>query len=445
MSEPLYAVPPIPPPERNDVHDVRSFFGVSSGPDDAPIVSADPPPAAAPADPAATVPPASPQPPPASPPPPAPAPGDPAPQPPAADRPPRRVADEIAEETAKRLLTTPPPAPQPPPPPAPAAEVDPIVQLRLDAVARLEAHPAFSGRKLGEEYRQYMEKEAAYRKAWEQANPGKEFDPEDSAHDEWQENNAPEGLDDSLILASEQAVLTERRMEQRLAAERAEAMRAPIQAVAGEAASSGEKHIIALADPAAASVTDLREKDPALAYLVQPVARAAGAASAAVVELLTPGSPVTPDASNPVHALVMDRVRFYDAEIQKLPKEQRLDGAGRQYVAAHEYERLSPIEKQRHWTFRYAPAEMQALILRDYGIELNGAIQEHKTWVSKKTPPPPAAPPAPPAPKPSSVLHADPPPPSYIRPPSGGTGPVAGPNTGSPPVPRGPANSFFSD
>lgn len=299
-----------------------------------------------------------------------------------------------------------------------------------------------------DEYKAYEDKLEDYRKSWESEHPGKPFNLEDPTHDEWQEANAPAGIDEDIVRQAETGVISERRIQQMLQEQRAEMMRGPIQHLATESAAAGEKHLLtAVAGKPVESFEQLREMDPEVAYLVQPTLRAARTAAAAVAELLTPGSPIQPDPKNSGHAMVMGRVQHYETEILRLPPEQRLDANGRPYVPGDVYERLSPREQARCWTFRRAPDEMAALVLRDLQVEANAAIQDHKAWKAKRGAAPAAAPAATPAAAPPPPMPAAPAPtpvPSYIRPPSGGTGPVGGPSTARS-GPAGPARSFFDE
>lgn len=430
-AEPLYAVPPKLEPPRDDARDVRAFFGVP------PIDT--PPPAPATSDVPHGTPPGDPAPAPAAPAPgtPAAAPAPAAPTPPA--RPPRSITEEIADATAKRLAAT--QAAQPPPeaPPEPS-EPDPETQLRLDALAHLQKHPRFKGRDLVGEYKAYEDKLAQYQKTWEQEHPGEQFDADDSAHDAWQEANTPEDLEDGIIATAELSVLNRRDTEARLESDRREAMRGPIENLAEQSRAIAAQNLMSIAagGKQVGSFEELRAENPEVAYLVKPIVETASQHAAAVAELLTPGTPIKPDPNNPIHAAVMKAVDHYEHAIMAIPAEQRLDGYGRPYVEASRYDRMSPLEQQRCWTFRRAPDEVHALLIRDAQIQIQTGVKEHEAWkASRQKPAEPAPAPAKPAPAPL------PPPanvPTYIRPPAGGTGPAT-----TVVQPRVVARSFFDD
>ena len=286
-------------------------------------------------------------------------------------------------------------------------------------------------RDLQGEYKAYLGKLGDYQKKWEADHPGEDFDLDSGEHTAWRDKNEPD-IDEDEITRAEGRVDALQAIERRDNERAQSAFAESLATDAAKAAQDSIQEMMSFADgKPRASLEDLDKDDPVAALVVTPFLERAATVSATITTLLTPGSPAQFTATNPVHAEVARMVQHYEGEIMKLPPENRLDGKGRQYVPAADYVKLTPVERQRAWTFRFAPDEMRALATQSIRDEAKRRYDATKPRLQ----PVPAAPAAP-APPPAPAAPSPAPRPPTLEP--GGTLPA------TTPAPASPARSFWS-
>ena len=294
----------------------------------------------------------------------------------------------------------------------------------------------------------FEKEEDRYRTEWEKNHPGQTFNIDDPEHEEWREENAPEGLDENLILSTQQTILSERRLFQQFEQKESEALRAPIERIAAEQGSTASTAILKLGG--GDTFEAVRDADPALAYALRPIADATRQKVEAASKLFTPGSPIRPDPNDPIHATVLHLANEYERQILAMPEERRAFN-GLPYVPWSQYSRMTPAKRQGVWTIRANPGVMEAALVNEGLAEAQAVLTDHSNWKAKRAAPAPATPTPPPTPTPAPTPAPTPEPAParyYFRPPAGGTGgPIGQPSVPTPaePGPRRPAKSFFHE
>jgi hypothetical protein len=300
------------------------------------------------------------------------------------ERPPRKLesAAEAAERAIKEATERLAKAPTPPSQPEPEPEADPATAYRIQALEILQRNPKFKGRDLKGEYVEYMGKVERYEAEWTKANPGEKFDIDDDRHDGWCEQHEPDISEEDIRIAETQ-VGTLQVVDDRKREEEDLHLARKLVSTAAVSAQSSVADILTFPDGEKSktyeTIEALEEEDPIAAFAASTYVPQAASVSTAIVTLLTPGSPIQPDRSNPMHREVLRQVAHYETEIMRLPAEQRIDGQGRRYVPENEYVKMTPADRAKAWTFRYAPEEMRALAVNDIRQQMQGAIKRVKS------------------------------------------------------------------
>ncbi len=344
---------------------------------------------------------------------------------PSASVPPLDVEKAI-REAAENIAATPPPVPA-----APEPEVSESLGTRLEALRVMQQEPRYINRDLATEYTEYIKKLDPYEEAWKKQNPDTPFDIDASDHEAWREKNEPD-INEEDLRDAEIQVKTVRQIDKRDEGRRQDHFATIIATQARENATTNATNLLSFADDTGkqyASLEDLRKSDWLASIVIRNYLPQAAGLSTAITTLLTPGSPVPYDPGKAEHREVAQQVQFWEQKILSLPPAQRLDEEGRQYVAARDYMRLSASDRQRAWTFRYAPNEMQSLVMRELRNTARSDYQRQKADVPAEALKTTALPSAPTVPAPT------------VRPPAGGAGPGTSPAVSPQPAKAG---SFWS-
>lgn len=433
--EPFYATFPktsLLTPEDHD-RAVLKIFGLQSAPpgqDPESPRPADPVPAADPAP--ANPTPASPV-VPAAPDPAAPVPGatpQPAPAVHGAPRDPRRIDRPTADDIVNRIKAELQPAAQTPPAPAEPdqAETDGAIKLRLDALDLLaNESKEFKGRDLKGEYKTYLQAHDKYKQEWEAKHPDQEFNLDDDSHQAWRDKNIP-NIDDDVVEKAELRVQWNRDMERRDRDREVRETTQVLNQMATEQAVNSERAILSfkgkefegspLHGKEFTSLEQLDAADPLAAMIVERHLDAVRQQAASATKILTRGSPIQPNPNDPADQAVIAAVSHYERAAEAAAKagHSLLDGLGRAYVSAEQYERLKPDEQAKAWTFRRAPEMIIPLIERDARTALRTEYDRRASKFKPATPGVPAT---------TTVRVVDPP--ATLRAPGGGGGPVVNP------------------
>lgn len=398
------ASPPVVPTANPDVPPPASPFEVPAAPAAAPAGPT------APAEPAAPAPPPTPA--PAAPAPGAPSPGTPPPSPgslsriaTAAERL-ERAADRLAQPTAE------------PPPPADTSPEDLERKLRVEALQDLQKRKEFTGRNLLGEFDEFEKSLGEYRKRWETAHPGEDFDFDADEHNSWRDRNEPD-VDAELLIRAEARVEARWESAQLMAQERAARDREAVAQQAQQIAQEAPGKL--LAQLGAEDLEKLRAKDPALALAAREAFPGVVGATKVVHELCRPG--VKDNPSNPTHQFVLGTVAYYEASLASLPADQTIRD-GRTFVRQQDYDRLPPERRDGVWTLRNEPGMVEHLVHAQFRTLVENRAADIRAFMQ------PAAPAAAPGTPPTPPATPSPAPPAPVAAPT--TSPMAPPVAGAP-------------
>lgn len=336
----------------------------------------------------------------------APAKEEPKPEPkePKAAKPVPPTADEIADKVTERLKTQqPPPAPQPDPEPQ-APKLSKEDQFRRDVFEQMaQSNEEYKG--LPEKFDKFLAQERSYREAWEKANPGKTFNPDDEDHSEFYDANEPtfntdDYLDSRIQLQADR--IADEKIQKR---ERERAEKEARETVNKRLASMDKEITAELAtalDPELAKIDadKLKTEDPLASKAMKPYLPELSALCGELVKIFTPGLGVTPSRENPLHVHLWNRTLAYEQELLTGPEKDRALPDGRKLVAMEDFNRMSPEQKAKHWTIWAEPNVVRARLVNDYAAVARQDLSEMREFVAKKTAR--SAPPPPPKPEPKA-------------------------------------------
>ena len=292
---------------------------------------------------------------------------------------------------------SPAPAPAPPEPEPELEEVDPKLDLRLEALDLLKKDPDYAGRDLAAEYKGYLTKAKEYEAQWSKDHPNETFNLEADEHATWREDNIPD-IDESDIVRVETRVEALRDF-------RAERDGGQIERRAVEESSEAVGELLGFADGKQyASIEELAKVDPSAAVVAEFYADKARDAVDAIVRLYSPGSTAKPDKNNPIHKELETQVNEWERTILSIPAAERpVDHLGRRFVSSNDYDRMKPVDRSRVWTLKRAPEQIRGVYM--------GLLRANAKAKYDRLPKPaaPAAPaPAAPAPAPAAPAAAKP-------------------------------------
>ena len=264
------------------------------------------------------------------------------------------------------------------------SEVDPKEKRRLEVLFHMEQMPDFNGRYKGvvEQYKTGKRKLKEYAENWEKENPGQKFDEKDEQHTEaidaieaefvnYDEDDYSEALADMRASKKFEASKSElegvkKTIEQREKA----AQKAPEVAAAADAAGNefwngmGEAFKEAVRDGAINGefLEDLKKSDPDTHAIVVGAAAATEAAAAAIFALSNDLVQFNP--KNELHAQLGAFALNRERAMMARPEEERLDDSGRAFATKAEFEKMSPEQREQHWTF--SPEDLTYMVTQRY-------------------------------------------------------------------------------
>ena len=275
------------------------------------------------------------------------------------------IARVTAEQTAKTLAEKWGPTPAVIKEPA---APDPLAKLSADDRDTYEAFKYLSEndskyKNRHTEFLKFVDELASYKKQWQRDNAGRAFDPDDSEHERFYEDNQPD-YDDTDIDRARIHIEADKRIEKRLTEERhkmderladveSKAMSTEVQREAQESVAAVTSTFVeAIADEAtkqylAKGVDALKEADPvAFEVLDTTVAQL----QEQVVELHhIVKRPRYFNPANPVHNSLAAFTGRQEQLIAQLPPAQQVF-EGRAFATREQLAAMSPSDRNRYWS-----------------------------------------------------------------------------------------------
>lgn len=280
---------------------------------------------------------------------------------------PVEIARSAAMEAARAIAQERPAAPAPAAPAAPdlTAHLDSKDKENYELFKHLsdsdptqykDAHTRFLG---------FVDKLDGYKRRWQKANPGQEFDAEDAEHENFYAANQPQFNPKDLEVArirveankevERRMSATERKYQERFEELESKAISGEVQREAAVHAGTATSVVVAsMEDPAVKALLeknpdDLKASDPvAYEVLDQSVAQL----QEQVVELHNIiRRPRYFNQSNPVHNYVSNFVNQQEARIAALPVQNQIH-EGRMFATREQMSQVPPAQRNRYWTLQ---------------------------------------------------------------------------------------------
>lgn len=261
-------------------------------------------------------------------------------------------------------------------------EIDPEDAHKRAVIEMMaQKDPKFA--ELPKQFDRFLKQESAYRKEWEKANPGKQFDPDDESHTEWYDKHEPT-IDpktfyraEARYLAAQEVEQREREKEAKLSAERQQQEASGLVKSVTKAATDEIINRIApdLAKKVGGDLDKLDELDPAAGIVARRHAEQAAMVLPEVVKLLHPAGSGKLDLENPVHQQIVKQVTLIEETLKSKPSAETAY-QGRQFTDMDTYLKMSPRERLGYWTIWNQPNMVSGIIANNFAKEAEARIQK---------------------------------------------------------------------
>lgn len=304
------------------------------------------------------------------------------------------TSDEIAERVAERLK----PAAQEKSADVKAPELSEDDQRERNIFGAMEKSKPDDYNGLVTKFDRFVKLEKDYRAAWEKANPGKAFDPEDEAHAEFYDTNEPTYKETdyhrAAIRVEADAIVNERMASDKEERTRAEALKQTTEKLKGLEQELTTEVLTGI-DPELAKLgmDKLKTADPLANLTLRGYMPALNSMCAELTKWFTPGLNARADQNNPVHGELLRAIYSYENEIMQMPEEKRANG-GRAFAPIEDFNKMTPAQRSQHWTIWMEPTSIRSLLVRDFTAQVKSDLAS-VGWKSKKAATVPADKPAP--------------------------------------------------
>lgn len=271
-----------------------------------------------------------------------------------------KLASETAAETVRKMQEQ---APAHPAPEAAAQVEIPEDEARKIAILeRMEKDNPSKYRGVSESYAQGVKELVAYQSQWEKANPGKTFDREDTAHDDFFAKHQVDWDDSHFKTAELNAIRDEARMEARREVEdlekrlKAKELRPQVAQEAAAytkfmAETVGKEYadvVGANGELDKAALTKLEESDLVAAEALKTASNNTQLFTTEVKLIFSGLEKFNP--ANPIHQEIERFGREQQHKLLSLPPEKRRTQDGRQFVPLSDFNKLPDREKSNYYT-----------------------------------------------------------------------------------------------
>lgn len=219
----------------------------------------------------------------------------------------------------------------------------------------------------------FIPAEKAYRESWEKNHAGQTYDPADADHEDFYKANDPiqtekdqEAFNRAQNRFEARQIAEETVNERETGRLRTEA----IQSVKTKLATHQDdmaKELLAGIDPelGKADLKKLREENPQAAVSIKPYLPGLVAMTAELTKAFTPHLNYHFTDANPLHVTIMQTIYSYENELLGLAPKDRMSN-GRALAPIEEYNKMTPEQKDKHWTIWMQPEAVKALLVRDF-------------------------------------------------------------------------------
>lgn len=230
------------------------------------------------------------------------------------------------------------------------------------------------------QFKAFVAKEAKYKAAWEKKNPGETFDPTADDHSEFYEQNEPVFEQDDYVdaraelRASEAFERKQKAFEEKMAKREREES---IEKTAREATADVGDALATAIKGEKVSMKSLSSEDPVEAEYAKEVQ---GELETLVGELYKVfgrggGKPFNED--NETHKGLEKRLFRYEGELLQLEPSEIMMG-DRQFTTLARFGKMSPDQKERHWTIFLEPDLVKHYMVHEYSEKVKAKISAHE-------------------------------------------------------------------
>lgn len=268
---------------------------------------------------------------------------------------------KIEEGEAKRAA-----APQ-----APNPEVKPVIndsvmslmnedeRYEFEVFGEMERRNPSKYKGAQEKFAKSIEAAAEYKAKWEKENPGSQFNPDDSDHDDFFSKNTVK-YDKIDFRKSEVSIASRDIPEVKEARTELDKMKAEsaVKELAPkimQASANSIKSMLTAVDPEIAEFVEknggekLVEEFPAKGQKSLQAASAVHDFSESAYRLLETDGLVSPDQNNPVHGFIIQIITKQEPAIKAQPLSAQKDDEGRMFATWQEWAGMSDAQRQKHW------------------------------------------------------------------------------------------------
>lgn len=236
---------------------------------------------------------------------------------------------------------------------------------------------------LPEKFEKFVSQESKYKSKWEKENPGERYNPDDEAHSEFYDKYGIEYDNDAYVdarvelkssekldtFAKKQQEQQERARREQEIAQRAERMTADIPKLLAKEVTGQDVDLDAL-----------ESEDPVAAQFISMALRGA---NTLVSELtILAANPLKLDVKgNETHAILMDRLAYYENQLGELPFSKTLikeGGRQKEFATLNDFNRMSESDQAHYWTVYTHPEQTKKYIVKDFGALAKSDIEKQE-------------------------------------------------------------------
>ena len=228
------------------------------------------------------------------------------------------------------------------------------------------------------QFKSFVAKEAKYKAAWEKKNPGETFNPDD--HEEFYDQNSPQYEDDDYVdaraelKASEAFERKQKAFEEKMAKREREGN---IEKTAKEATADVADALATAMKGEKTSMKSLSSEDPVESEYAKEVQGELETLVGELYKVFGPGDRKPFNEENATHKGLEKRLFHYEGELLQLDPNETMMG-DRQFTTLARFGKMSPDQKERHWTIFLEPDLVKHYMVHEYSDKVKAKISAHE-------------------------------------------------------------------